>query len=158
MATTEEDLQARRERNEELRAQIAAEQAARYDAQASLANDVTAAQLDAETARLEAALAAEQRQNEGLKAGASAPLEAAKNAMEQAVAAQKAAEQAAKEQEKVANKQDKGGTPEEREQAAADAAAKEAAKSPAGTPVSVSLTDDTKTTTNTDGSDKTKEN
>src|SRR3569833_3172119 len=95
MPTTEEELQAKRERNEKLRDQIAAEQAKRHEEQTSLANDVTAAQLDAEGARLEAELSNVQRENENLAAGASAPLESARERMELAYAAQKASEDAA---------------------------------------------------------------
>lgn len=95
MAITEEELQAKRERNEKLREQIVAEQAKRYEVQADLANEVTAAELDAEGARLQAELAGVQRDNDTLADGASAPLQSARERMDQAAAMQQAAEDAA---------------------------------------------------------------
>jgi hypothetical protein len=94
MPTSEEDLQAQRERNDELRAEITAEEMKRVEIQGSLQNDINAAELDAEEARLEAQLAAIRADNERLESITPQPLVAAQAAMEQAVAAQKAQEEA----------------------------------------------------------------
>jgi hypothetical protein len=97
MSVTEEDLDKKRERNEKLREQIQTEEAKRFQREADLTNELTAAQLDAEGARLEAQLAAvkESGKASNVKAGVEGPLVSAKEQMEQAVAQQKAQEAAA---------------------------------------------------------------
>lgn len=97
MPTTEEDLQQKRERNEKLREQIAAEEAKRRDRELDLSNQIVGQELDAEGARLEAELASlkESSKVANVKSGAEAPLQSAKEAMEQALAQQKAQEEAA---------------------------------------------------------------
>ncbi len=102
MPTTEEELQQKRERNAKLREQLAQEEAKRVEREVNLANDLTAAQLDAEEARLKAQLtdAKEAAKVANVKEGASAPLAAAKEEMQRAVEAQKAREAAAAEEAK----------------------------------------------------------
>jgi len=87
-ATSEEDLQKKRDHNERLREQIAAAKAQADERVQEQANTIEAAQLDAETARLEAQLAAakEQAKVSVAKGGAEAPLEAAKQQLEAAKA------------------------------------------------------------------------
>lgn len=56
MPTTDEELQKKREENEKLRSQIAAAEAKRVQNEQLASNDIVAAQLDAENARLQAEL------------------------------------------------------------------------------------------------------
>lgn len=58
MATSDDELQARRDRVEKLRAQVENEKAKQYAVQAEVSSDLEARQLDAEQERLEAELAA----------------------------------------------------------------------------------------------------
>lgn len=101
MPTSEEELQAKQEHNQELRDEIAAEQVKQTDLQQQLSYELNAAQLDAETAKLETQLADIQRTNAALEDGASGPLEAAQAEMELAVAQGEAAEAAAEEKAKA---------------------------------------------------------
>lgn len=95
MPTSDEDLQKQSDRVQKLREQVAAEEAKRTTRERDLANDVTMAQLQAEEATLEARLAVAKDAGKvaSVKAGAAAPLEAAKEQMERAVAQKKAAEE-----------------------------------------------------------------
>lgn len=95
MPTSDEDLQKQSDRVQKLREQVAAEEAKRTTRERDLANDVTMAQLQAEEAALEARLAVAKDAGKvgSVKAGAAAPLEAAKEQMERAVAQKKAAEE-----------------------------------------------------------------
>lgn len=79
MPTSNEDLQAKKDRVEKLREQVASEEAKRLEREQALANDVTAAQLDAEAARLEAQLETAKQSNKAaaVKEGASDLLDAA---------------------------------------------------------------------------------
>lgn len=97
MPTSDEELQAQRDRVDKLRERVAAERVKAVDNTASVQNDVDAALLSAEEARLEAELAAVKQTStkSAAKEAAARPLEQAKEQMEEAVAAQKAAEQAA---------------------------------------------------------------
>lgn len=128
MPTTEEELDEKRQRNQKLRDQLAAEEAKRVDRETSLANDVTAMQLDAEAVRLQAALDAAKEANKvsAVKEGAAPVLDAAKEDIKNAEAfakgqedlraaqAQQVAFAKAAEEKRVAD-----------EKAAADAANKE---------------------------------
>lgn len=89
MATTEKDLDAKRQRVERLREQVRAEENKRLEREAALTNDVTAAQLDNEAARLEAQLAAAKEANKvaAVKDGAASVLDAVKAEQEAASAA-----------------------------------------------------------------------
>lgn len=98
VATSQEELAKKGEHVQKLREQVAAEEAKRLERESGLANEITAQQLDAEAARLEAQLAMAKQANRAsaVKEGASGPLAAAKAEMEAAVAQQKAAEAASK--------------------------------------------------------------
>lgn len=92
MPTSDEDLQKKQEHVEKLRQQLADEENKRVERETELSNDIAAGQLDAEAARLEAQLTAAKSANKvsAVKAGASAPIEAAKAEMATAVEQQKA--------------------------------------------------------------------
>ena len=94
MPTNEEDLQAQRERNEQLRAEIAEEQARGAELTAELQGQINAAQLLAETAQLEARLAEVKADNERLENSKPAPLQQAEEQMLAAVRQQQAKEEA----------------------------------------------------------------
>lgn len=64
MPTSDEDLQQKQERVQQLREQLAAEESKRVQVERETSNDVTAAQLDAEAARLEASIEASRTTNE----------------------------------------------------------------------------------------------
>lgn len=93
MPTSEEDLEAKRQRNVKLREQIEAEHAKRVTREREAANDIVAVQLDVEGARLESELASakEAAKVSTIKQGTAAPMANAKDAMAAAVEAQKAA-------------------------------------------------------------------
>lgn len=97
MPTSDQDLRSKQEHVEKLRSQVAEANAHREERERSLANDVTAAQLDTEAARLEAELI---RSREMAKAGtvklAASPLASAQADMKAAVEARKFAEQQTK--------------------------------------------------------------
>lgn len=97
MPTTDEELQQKQDNLVKLRQQVADADSKRVEAEKGLSNDILAAQVDAETTRLEVQLAAAKAASSGsaAKGGASAPLQAAKDDMAVAVAQQKAAEKAA---------------------------------------------------------------
>lgn len=99
MTTSDEDLQKKRENVEKLRQQVADATLKREAAERSAVNDVMAAELDAEAARLEAQLveAKQGSTKTAVSEGTAAPLAAAKETMEQAVAQQKALNEAGKE-------------------------------------------------------------
>lgn len=63
MATTDEELQAKQLNVEDLRQQVADVNAGRLKAERELSNDITATELDAEAAKLEAQLAELKRQS-----------------------------------------------------------------------------------------------
>lgn len=119
MPTSEEELQAKQETNDDLRDQIAAEKVKQTELQQELSDQLTAAQLDAETAKLEAELADIKRTNDALEEGASGPLDAAKAEMEHAVAQAEAAEAAAEEKAKADAEQEQGESSVEVEETAA---------------------------------------
>jgi hypothetical protein len=98
MPTSDEDLAALKERVEQKRQDLADAESERVTAELALANDMVAAQLQAEEARLDVALsqAREATKAERIEQGVAAPLAQAKAEMEQALAAQKAAEEAQK--------------------------------------------------------------
>lgn len=106
MAVTDEELAEKQERNLKLRQQLADEETKRLERERGMTNDITAAQLDAEAVQLETQIAAAKQANKvgEVKAGAAAPLEAARAQMEAAVAAQKAQEDSVslQEQQKAA--------------------------------------------------------
>jgi hypothetical protein len=79
VATSDEDLDKMRDRVEKLRQQVATEEAKLTERQADLQNDITAAQLETETARLEAQLQAAKEANKvsTVKEGVSSLLAAA---------------------------------------------------------------------------------
>ena len=85
-ALTDKDLEQKRERNEKLREQIATAEAKAASTVQDHSREIEAAQLDAETARLEKQLAAakEAAKPSNLKAGAAGPLAAAKAQLEAA--------------------------------------------------------------------------
>ena len=99
MATSDEELQAKADKIQKLREQIAAEEAKRLEREAAVANDITAAQLDAEATRLQAQLEAAKNANKAnaVKDGAANVLEAAKADLKTAAAAASAAANASKE-------------------------------------------------------------
>lgn len=102
MAVTDKELDAKRDRVEKLRQQIADTHSKRHERQVSAAREVEAAQLDAEAARLEVELAAAKNaaSASAVKAGTSGVVGDAKEAMQQAAdqeKAQAAAAAAAKE-------------------------------------------------------------
>lgn len=103
MPTSDEELQAKADRVEKLRSQVAAEEAKRATREREIANDITAAQLDAEAAALETRLqvAKDAGKVSAVKEGASAPLDAARESLATAVAQQDAAKEA-----KATNKED----------------------------------------------------
>ena len=80
MSVTEEDLEKKRERNEKLRQQIQTEESKRFEREVNLTNELTAAELDAEGARLEAQLAAAKEAGKAsvVKSGVDGPLGSAK--------------------------------------------------------------------------------
>lgn len=94
MAITEEELDAKRQRVEKLREQVAAERQKRAARESDLVNEVAAAQLDAEATHLEATLEAERRNNKvaEVKAGAASVLDAVR--ADQANAKERASAQA----------------------------------------------------------------
>ena len=98
MATTDEELDQKRQHVQKLRDQVAQEEAKRIEREADLVNDIAAAQLDAEATRLEAQLAEAKRQNKvnEVKSGASTVLDAIKADQQQANEVAKAQEAAAK--------------------------------------------------------------
>jgi hypothetical protein len=90
MPTSDEDLQAKRDEVSKLREQVANEEAKRLERERNLSNEVEAANLDAEAANLRAQLAAakESAKVGTVRAGATAPIEAAREAMARAQAAE----------------------------------------------------------------------
>lgn len=93
MPTSDEDLQAQADKVEKLREQVANAEAKRTERERELSNDITMTQLQAEEAALEARLtvAKEQGKVGSVKAGAGAPLDAAKDQLKLAVASRDAA-------------------------------------------------------------------
>ena len=89
MPTTDEELARKREHVQKLRNDLAAAEAQRVQRERESANDVTAAQLDAEAAQLEAQLAVanESKKVAAVKSGASSVLDSVK-ADQKAAAAQ----------------------------------------------------------------------
>lgn len=129
MATTEKELDEKRQRNERLREQLAAEEAKRLTREAEVSNDVTAKNLDAEAARLEAQLAAAKETNKvaAVKSGAAAPIEAAQAQLDNATAFAKAEDARRAEQERlVADAKAAQEQADADAKAAADKAAKDA--------------------------------
>jgi colicin import membrane protein len=104
VATTDEELDQKRQHVQKLRDQVAQEEAKRISREADLVNDIAAAQLDAEATRLEAQLAEAKRQNKvtDVKEGASTVLDAIKADQQQADAQAKAQEAAVVAREKAA--------------------------------------------------------
>jgi hypothetical protein len=95
MPITDEELDQKRQRVEELRSQVAQEEARRVANESALVNEVTAAQLDAETTRLEAQLEVAKRANKNNEdSGSPSVLDAIKAEQAQADASLEA-EQAA---------------------------------------------------------------
>ena len=94
MATTDEELAQLQKSVEKKREQLADAERQREERQAGLSNDITAAQLQAEEARLDAALSAAKADAKAanVKSGASGPLDAAKEEMRLAVERQKGQE------------------------------------------------------------------
>lgn len=92
MALTEDELEQKRQRNEKLREQVAQEEAKRVDREAGLGNDLTGLQLDAEAARLQAALDAAKHSNKvaAVKEGTSYVTDALKEDLHRAEVLQKA--------------------------------------------------------------------
>ena len=130
MPTSEEELQAQRDRNDELRQAIAEERAKTAETQASLQNEITSAELDAEGARLAAQLAEAQAENERLANIKPKPLADAEAAMEAEIARMKAQEESAAAQAKAAEDAEAAQAKAEKEaeeQAEAQRAAEEAA-------------------------------
>lgn len=111
MPTSNEDLQKKAERLQKLREQVAAEESKRTSRESELANDVKMTEMEAEEARLEARLAAAKDAGKvgSVKAGASAPLEAAKEQMERAVAQKKAVEERPSAAERATESTESGG-------------------------------------------------
>lgn len=97
MATSDSDLEKKREHNRDLRARLAAAKAQQADHETRVANDLVAAQLDAEAARLSAELEAVKQHSKvrDVRAGAEVPLEAAKEEMRRAAELEKAQKAAA---------------------------------------------------------------
>lgn len=98
MAISDEELDQRRARVEKLREQVAQEEAKRIEREADAANEITAAQLDAEATRLEAQLQMAKAAN-GAKAvseGIATVTQPVKDEKASAVALQRAQESAAK--------------------------------------------------------------
>ena len=79
MPTSDEELAAKRAQVEKLRVNVATENAKREQRERELANDVHAAQLDAEIAQLEVQLEQAKASNKvaAVKEGATGPLQAA---------------------------------------------------------------------------------
>lgn len=94
---TEDDLEKQRERVDQLREQLASEQAKTLEATSGSHNEVELAQLKAEEARLEADLANAKRASAAAKDAPKLPVAQAKERMEAEVARQKALAQADKE-------------------------------------------------------------
>lgn len=117
MATTEKDLDQKRERLARLRQQVAEANAQRVTREEDLSRDVQAAQLDAEAAQLEAQLfAAKEAAKSGtLKARASGPLDTAKEDMRRAAELQKAQEKAAASARDSKSESSEGSTNETKE-------------------------------------------
>ena len=94
MPTSDEDLQKMQEEVQQLRDKVAAESAANSTRQREADNDIAAAQLTAERTRLQSQLAAakEASKASNIKAGAGAPLAAAKADMQLAMQQAKEAE------------------------------------------------------------------
>jgi len=92
--TSDEDLQAQAEKVEKLRQQVVDADANRENRERELSNDIAMTQLQAEEAALQARLAVAKESGKvaSVKAGADAPLSAAKDQLARAVAQQKAAE------------------------------------------------------------------
>jgi hypothetical protein len=94
MPTSDEDLQAQADKVQKMREQVADAEANRQTRELELSNDIAMTQLKAEEAQLSARLTVAKNQGKvsSVKAGADAPLSAAKAQLEASVAAQKAAE------------------------------------------------------------------
>lgn len=104
MAITEEELDEKRQRVEKLRREVAAEEAKRLTREAEAGNTLVSTQLDAETVRLEAQLAAAKERNKvaAVKDGIAAPLEAVQTDLDNAKAFSKAEDDRRAEQQRLA--------------------------------------------------------
>jgi hypothetical protein len=91
MSTTDEELSQLLTEVEDKRSKLADTKAAREELAQSSLNDIRKAELQAESARLDRAIADEQEALERQLAGATSSTDEARAAMEQAVAAQEAA-------------------------------------------------------------------
>ena len=107
MAITDEELVKKQAHVQKLREQVANEEAKRTERQADLVNDITARQLDAEAARLEAQLEAAKQANKvsAVKEGAASVVAPVEEDLANAQALQKAQQEAA---EKAASDKEKG--------------------------------------------------
>lgn len=98
VAISDEEIGKRQSRVEKLREQVAAEEAKRIDREAGLSNDIAAAQLDAEEARLIAQLEAAKEANKvsAVKGGVSSVLDPVEEDRKNALALQQAQADAVK--------------------------------------------------------------
>lgn len=124
MATTDEELEQKRQHVQKLREQVANEVTKRETRERELGNDVVAIQLDAEATRLQAALDAAKAANKvaAVKEGASTVFEAVKTELSNAEYSAKAQEDA-----RAASSANKGADAESAE-ALAEAALEKAAE------------------------------
>lgn len=140
MPTSDEDLQKKQAHVQKLRQQLAAAEASRTAREAELANDVTAAQLDAEAARLEADLASAKDLAKvgSVKAAAAAPLDAARAAMKAELSRGEALEAARQQRDELRTTGVEAVDPGQR---LADATAEKNASLPAGVPAETAIPD-----------------
>ncbi len=133
MPTSDDDLLKKQANVEKLRQQLVTAEASRVNRELELSNDVTAAQLDAEAARLEAdlAVAKDLSRVTAVKSGASAPLDTARDLLKAEIARGSALAAAREQRDNIKNHPDASLDPGQR---LADATAEANAKLPAGVP------------------------
>lgn len=102
MPTSEEEVQNKAEEVQKLREKVADAEAQRVANEASLSNDLTMKQLEAEEAQLNARLAAAQAsaKTSAVKQGVAAPMDAVKEQLQAGVTQQKSVEKEVKEASK----------------------------------------------------------
>jgi hypothetical protein len=140
MPTSDDDLRKKQEHVQKLRQQLAAAEASRVSREVELANDVTAAQLDAEAARLEADLgvAKDMAKASNVRSAAAAPLDAARNAMKAELSRGEALEAARAQRDELRTPGVEAIDPGQR---LADATAEANAALPAGVPAETRIPD-----------------